>query len=106
MLFRSNLVPDFAQRLARALSLPYHESIVKVLERPPQKEMANSVQQARNVIEAFEARPDEMSAGPVLLVDDIVDSRWSITVCALLLRQAGSGPVYPFALAVAGPGNR
>jgi ATP-dependent DNA helicase RecQ len=103
---RTSLVPDVARRLAHALSLPYRESIVKVREKPPQREMENSVQQARNVIDAFEARPEEVDAGPVMLVDDIVDSRWSMTVCALRLRQAGSGPVYPLALAVATPGKR
>ena len=35
----------------------------------------------------------------VLLVDDMVDSGWTFTVCAALLRQAGSGPVFPVALA-------
>jgi ATP-dependent DNA helicase RecQ len=35
----------------------------------------------------------------VLLLDDIVDSRWTFTVVAALLRQAGSGPVFPLALA-------
>ena len=39
--------------------------------------------------------------GPVLLVDDIVDSRWTLTVAAWLLRTHGSGEVHPFALAVA-----
>jgi ATP-dependent DNA helicase RecQ len=39
--------------------------------------------------------------GPVLLVDDIVDSRWTLTVAGWLLRTSGSGPVHPFALAVA-----
>ena len=104
--FRTSIVPDFAQRLAHALWLPYHESIVKVREKPQQKDMENSAQQALNVIDAFEARPDEVGAGPVILVDDIVDSRWSMTVCAIRLRQAGSGPVYPLALAVATPGQR
>jgi ATP-dependent DNA helicase RecQ len=103
---RTSLVPEFAQLLAHALRLPYRESIIKVREKPPQNEMENSVQQARNVIDAFEARPEEVDAGPVLLVDDIVDSRWSMTVCALRLRQAASGPVYPLALAVAMPGKR
>jgi ATP-dependent DNA helicase RecQ len=103
---RTDLVPDFAERLAHALWLPYHESLLKVQERPPQKQMENSVQQARNVIDAFEAHPEEVSAGPVLLVDDIVDSKWSMTVCAMLLRKAGSGPVYPLALAVATQGTR
>jgi ATP-dependent DNA helicase RecQ len=103
---RTDLVPNFGQRLAQALSLPYYESIVKVREKPPQKEMENSAQQARNVIDAFEARPEEVDPGPVLLVDDIVDSKWSLTVCALRLREAGSGPVYPLALAVATKGLR
>jgi ATP-dependent DNA helicase RecQ len=35
----------------------------------------------------------------VLLIDDMVDSKWTFTVVAALLRRAGSGPVYPFALA-------
>ena len=38
---------------------------------------------------------------PVLLVDDVVDSRWTLTLAAVLLQQHGSGPVYPFALAKA-----
>ena len=103
---RTTLVPEFAERLAHALWLPYHEAIVKVHEKPPQNQMENSVQQARNVSDAFEARSDEVGSGPVLLVDDVVDSRWSMTVCAMRLRQAGSGPVYPLALAVATPGQR
>ena len=103
---RTNLVFEFAQRLAHALRLPYHESIVKVQEKPPQREMENSAQQARNVIDAFEVRPEEIIEEPVLLVDDLVDSRWSMTVCAMLLREAGSGPVYPLALAVAAQGAK
>jgi ATP-dependent DNA helicase RecQ len=35
----------------------------------------------------------------VLLIDDMVDSKWTFTVAAALLRRAGSGPVHPFALA-------
>ena len=40
-----------------------------------------------------------MPKGPVLLLDDMVDSRWTLTVCGFLLREAGSGPMFPFALA-------
>jgi len=40
--------------------------------------------------------------GPVLLVDDLVDSRWTMTVAAQLLRQAGAEAVLPFSLATAG----
>jgi len=34
-----------------------------------------------------------------LLVDDMVDSRWTMTVAAHVLTSNGSGPVYPLALA-------
>jgi ATP-dependent DNA helicase RecQ len=62
--------------------------------------MQNSAQQFRNVDGAFElAAP--LPAGPVLLIDDIVDSGWTATVVGVALRTAGAGPVYPFALAKA-----
>jgi ATP-dependent DNA helicase RecQ len=38
----------------------------------------------------------------VLLVDDLVDSGWTLTVTARLLRQAGATAVLPLALATAG----
>ncbi|WP_308465729.1 RecQ family ATP-dependent DNA helicase [Rathayibacter soli] len=37
--------------------------------------------------------------GPVLLIDDLADSRWTLTIAARALRDAGSGPVLPFTLA-------
>jgi ATP-dependent DNA helicase RecQ len=39
------------------------------------------------------------SAGPVLLVDDLTDTGWTLTVAAALLRDAGASAVLPFALA-------
>ena len=60
--------------------------------------MQNSQQQYRNIWDAFEIR-GEVPSGAVLLVDDMVDSRWTLTVVGSLLRQAGAGPVLPFALA-------
>ena len=38
-------------------------------------------------------------AGPVLLVDDVIDTGWTATVAARLLRRAGATAVLPFALA-------
>ena len=95
----SDLVPGFARRLADRLGLPYRSSLVKVRQTPPQKAMENSVQQARNVIGAFAVEAGEVESGPVLLVDDMVDSRWTFTICGAALLEAGSGPVYPVALA-------
>jgi ATP-dependent DNA helicase RecQ len=95
----TTLVADFAERLARALNLPFHPALRKVHVTPPQKEMQNSFQQARNLDGAFAAVRCADFAKPMLLVDDMVDSGWTFTVCAALLRQAGSGPVFPVALA-------
>ena len=93
------LVPEFAERLARALNLPFHRSLRKARPTSPQKEMQNSFQQAHNLDGAFAVEPGGEFAKPVLLVDDMVDSGWTFAVCAALLRQAGSGPVFPVALA-------
>jgi ATP-dependent DNA helicase RecQ len=96
---RTEIVGDFARRLAERLGLPFRPALVKVRDTPAQKGMENSHQQLRNVIGAFEVDASELQTGPVLLVDDVVDSRWSLTECARLLRAAGSGPVFPLALA-------
>jgi ATP-dependent DNA helicase RecQ len=96
------LVPDFAARLAAALQLPFVACIQKVRDAAPQKTMQNSRQQEHNLDEAFAVDGAQVRPGPVLLVDDIVDSRWTFTVLAAELREAGSGPVWPFALANTG----
>ncbi|MBI4660783.1 MAG: DEAD/DEAH box helicase [Verrucomicrobia bacterium] len=93
-----NLAPDFARRLAGALNLPFHPVLEKTDDRPAQKEMANSSQQARNVDGSLKVQAT-VPTGPVLLVDDMVDSRWTLTVAAYLLITHGSGPVFPLALA-------
>jgi len=105
-----HLVPDFARRLAVALSLPFHAVIRCTEERPEQKTMANSAHQARNLDGAFEVTgavtgtvTGEVPRGPVLLVDDMTDSGWTFTVGAYLLCRAGGGPVWPMALAKMGP---
>lgn len=102
---RPELVPDFARRLADVLGLPFKPCMKKVRETKLQKEMENSFHQARNLDGAFDIIPCDGFERPVLLVDDMVDSGWTLTVAAALLRQYGSGPVFPFALAVTTKGN-
>ncbi|MDB5585897.1 MAG: ATP-dependent helicase, RecQ family [Devosia sp.] len=95
------LVPDFARRLADALGIPFRPAVSKIQETRRQRKMMNSWQQAHNLDGAFAVDPDEVEDGAVLLIDDIVDSRWSMTVVGALLRSAGSGEVFPLALALA-----
>ena len=95
------LVPAFAERLAAALGLPFVAALEKVHDTAPQKDMQNSSQQARN-LDGSLAITGEIPEGPCLLVDDMVDSRWTFTVAAWLLREHGAGPVFPLALAQTG----
>jgi ATP-dependent DNA helicase RecQ len=57
----------------------------------------NSEKGKKKQYNSFEVR-DTYSEN-VLLVDDMVDSRWTLTVCGYKLRKKGSGKVFPFALA-------
>jgi ATP-dependent DNA helicase RecQ len=92
-------VPDFAHRLAEALEIAFVDCIQKIRETQPQKTRRNSQQQLQNLEGAFQIDHNRIRHAPVLLVDDMVDSRWTMTVLGAKLLQAGSGPVFPFALA-------
>jgi ATP-dependent DNA helicase RecQ len=98
---RPDVVSSLARRVALKLGLPYVPVVVKLEERPPQTEMSNSSQQARNVAGTF-GLSGPVSDGAVLLVDDLVDSRWTVTTITALLREAGSGRVLPVWLARGG----
>ena len=98
------LVPDFAQRLATVLRLSFMPVVSKTRHNEPQKAQQNRFYQCRNLDGAFRI-DGSVPQGAVLLLDDIVDSGWTITVIAALLRQAGSGPVWPVALATASAGG-
>lgn len=92
------LVGDFAERLANRLGLPCVPALAKVVDTPPQKAMENAVFQQNNVLDAF-AVAGTLPKGGCWLVDDMVDSRWTFTVAAATLRQAGVEFVIPLALA-------
>lgn len=97
-LSRPHLVSDLARRLAVLMRLPFVAAVTKVQANEPQKLQQNRFRQCANLDGAFKVT-DDVRPGPVLLVDDMVDSTWTMTVVAALLRQAGAGPVLPVALA-------
>ena len=100
---RPELVPSVARRLATLLGLRFHACLQKAKANPPQKEMENSFQQARNLDGVFMVDAVAMPRGPCLLVDDIIDSGWTMTVAAALLRREGCAAVFPVALAMNSP---
>ncbi len=96
-------VSDFAQRLSERLGLTYVPVIDRVRDRPPQADMFNSARRLANVRGAFEVR--DAPTGPVLLIDDMVDSRWTLTAVGHMLRSAGVDAVYPAVLIDASRGG-
>ena len=94
---RSDLVKDFTKRLADKTHLQYVDLLEKT-DAPQQKEMENSTFQCNNAMNSFRARSIQMPK-KVILVDDVVDSRWTLTVCGYIIMQCGCQEVYPFALA-------
>ena len=97
-----DLVPSLAMRIAAKMGVPFFMVIKKTDTRPEQKTMANSIQQARNVDGSLALAGMAMPFGAVLLIDDIVDSRWTMTIAAWLLLKNGCGKVFPLALSQAG----
>ncbi len=93
----TELVPNFAQRVAQKMNLPFINAIIKINQNSPQKTMQNRFYQCNNLDGAFEIQ-NIIENQPLLLIDDIVDSGWTFTVLSALLRRAGSGEVFPVAL--------
>jgi len=48
---------------------------------------------------APDSAPIQAAGGPVLLVDDLADTGWTLTMAARVVRDAGAPAVLPFALA-------
>ena len=102
---RSGLITAVAEALGSLGKLPVHEALVATSSGEPefQADQSNSAHQVTNVWDRFMVDPaalpgSDVLSGPVLLVDDEVDSRWTMTVAAWQLTGAGVGPVLPFAL--------
>ncbi len=97
---RNNKVEIFAKELADKLGIKYESLLKKRLgESKQQKEMQNSYYQCTNVLESIELVDEISIKGNIILVDDMVDSKWTLTVCGRLLTNAGAEKVFPFCLA-------
>lgn len=102
---RPELVGSLAARIAEIGRLPLLGSLGYADERPSTERGGNSAYRLASVWEWFVV-PTDVALGvagkPVLLVDDLTDSRWSITVAARALRQAGASAVLALTLAIDG----
>lgn len=101
------LVQSLAHGLAEIGRLPLLGTLDLEHGGPTGEPGGNSAFRLAGVWERLVVGPDLGDAlagvrGPVLLVDDLVSSRWTLTVAGRELRRAGVDGVLPFALAVDG----
>jgi ATP-dependent DNA helicase RecQ len=101
---RPELVTSLGQRLAEVGRLPYLGALRYAGDGPGPRRH-NSAQRLSSLWHAFELPDDVRDAlarldGPVLVVDDRIDTGWTMTVAARLLREAGAPAVLPLVLAV------
>lgn len=98
---RPELVPGFAERLAEAEGLPYATVLSVVRQTEEQAKLGNSRKQWLNVRGAFGVEGSACPPGAVWIVDDLVDSRWTISEARAALRHAAVPAVTPVVLAEA-----
>lgn len=101
---RPRLVASVAGRISELGRLPLLGTMDLVDGGPTGQVGGNSAFRLADVWGKFAVGPELATTlaghrGPVLLVDDLVDSRWSLTVATRELRDAGAEGVLPFALA-------
>jgi ATP-dependent DNA helicase RecQ len=101
---RPRLVAGLGERIAAIGRIPYLGSLAYTSVSPVSRQF-NSAQRLRTlwrnlVLPEPLAESVAQLTGPVLLVDDRIETGWTMTVAAKLLREAGAPAVLPFALAV------
>ncbi|MEW1698936.1 RecQ family ATP-dependent DNA helicase [Streptomyces sp. NPDC093249] len=105
---RPRLVGSLGQRIAEIGRMPLLGSVEYVpeaedlrLSRTNSAQRVVGLQRTLTVSAELAGRLAEVD-GPVLLVDDLSDSGWTLAVSARLLRRAGADGVFPLVLAVQG----
>ncbi len=101
---RQPLIDAVADGLGSLGKLPVHRALVMTTDDEIyQSEQSNSAHQVQHVWARVAVDPAALPdagllGGPVLLIDDEVDSRWTLTVAGHRLYEAGVSAVLPFAL--------
>ncbi|MEU7389685.1 RecQ family ATP-dependent DNA helicase [Streptomyces tanashiensis] len=105
---KPRLVGSLGQRIAEIGRMP----LLGMVEYAPEAEelrlsRTNSAQRVVGLQRTLTVPPELAgrlagAGGPVLLVDDLSDTGWTLAVAARLLRRAGAEGVFPLVLAVQG----
>ncbi len=106
---RDDLIGAVAAGLGALGNLPVFPALVdtavadRSIDAGFQADQSNSAHQVSNLwgrlsVDQDHIPGDTVGAGPVLLIDDEVDSRWTLAVASSVLADAGLGPILPLAL--------
>jgi ATP-dependent DNA helicase RecQ len=101
---RPRLITSLGRQLASAGRLPYLGALGYAGEDGPGPRRHNSAQRLSSLWHALEVPEDVRNGlarldGPVLVVDDRIETGWTMTVAARLFREAGAQAVLPLVLA-------
>ena len=94
------LARTVAERLGAIGRLPVHD-LLRRADGPSQSTMANSPHKAANALRRLTVDLDAVTAlppGPVLLLDVVTDSGWTLVAAAHRLTEAGEREVLPLVL--------
>ncbi|HET6861059.1 MAG TPA: phosphoribosyltransferase family protein, partial [Streptomyces sp.] len=100
------LIESLGRRIAEVGRMPLLGSVAYTEEAAGERmSQTNSAQRVRALHQALTVPPELAAAlaeagGPVLLVDDLSDTGWTLAVAGRLLRRAGAQGVYPLVLAI------
>src|SRR3954453_447569 len=98
------LIHTLAEHIARIGRLPLLGAVPSAAP-PETASRGNSAQRVRTLHDTFTVASEVATAlptlnAPVLLVDDLVDSGWTMSLAGRALRRAGAEGVLPLALAI------
>ena len=89
-----------AEAVSVQLCVPMASTLNKVRHTPAQSRQDDPRTRRINVLDAYQALPDnDLSGKCVLLCDDVVTTGATLEECARMLRMAGAKEVYAAALA-------
>ncbi|MDJ0464337.1 RecQ family ATP-dependent DNA helicase [Streptomyces sp. H27-C3] len=103
---RPVLIESLGRRIAEVGRMPLLGSVAYTQEAAGERmSQTNSAQRVRALHQALTVPPELAAAlaaadGPVLIVDDLSDTGWTLAVAGRLLRRAGAQGVYPLVLAI------
>ena len=98
---RNRKVAEFAKKVAEGLGYSYQNLLDVTGRGDQQKTMQNTYFQYQNAVSKICVREGapSLNGENVILIDDLADSKWTLTVAGALLKKEGAGKVYPFCLA-------